>query len=237
VLAKQTLYPLTHASILDKIPHALNIGRVPLCVCLSVYLCVCVCVHVCVIFIVLCCVNFFALSNTFSYSNLFHTHWVYPLLRHAEDSLNQNFSLTLWNEVECTRMSGVQWLLVLLNVAIQQIEGKKFIYKITIRISPICVCVCVCVCFHCWSFSITDLWNLCSFLKSLEEQPCVALSLCPQFCEWKVYCVAPQNHCRNESPSQVFHTIAEFRVFLKLAVNLRAGKNFTEYGILSTPGL
>jgi hypothetical protein len=56
--------------------------------------------------------------------------------------------------MEYTRVSGVQWLLVLLNVAIQQIEGKKFIYKIIIRISPICVCVCVIIV---GQFSITDL--------------------------------------------------------------------------------
>jgi hypothetical protein len=44
--------------------------------------------------------------------------------------------------------------LVLLNVAIQQIEGKKFIYKITIRILPICVCVCM---IFVVQFAISDL--------------------------------------------------------------------------------
>jgi hypothetical protein len=37
--------------------------------------------------------------------------------------------------MECTRLFGVQLLLILLNVAIQQLEGKKFIYKITISYS------------------------------------------------------------------------------------------------------
>jgi hypothetical protein len=135
------------------------------------------------------CVNFFALSNTFSYSKLFHTHWVNPLLRYAEDSFNQNLSSTLWKEMGCTKVSDVQWLLVLLKVATQQIEGKKFIYKIKIRISPICVCVCVwsllinfpsLICgiwVHCWSHltkSLVLLW-LCVF-SSVNER-CTVLSL------------------------------------------------------------
>jgi hypothetical protein len=144
-----------------------------MCLCL---LCVWVCA--CVIFIVSSCVNFFALSNTFSYSKLFHTHWANPLLRHAEGSLNQNLSLALWKEKECTRMSGVQWLLVLLNIAIQLIEGEKFIYKRTIRISPICVCV--------WSLLI----NFPSLICGIWVH-CVALTLCLQFREWKVYCGCP----------------------------------------------
>jgi hypothetical protein len=76
-----------------------NIRISLICVCVSVSVCLCVCVAVflCVCNILLSsCINFFALSNTFLYYKLFHTHWVYLLLRHAEDSLNQNLSLTLW---------------------------------------------------------------------------------------------------------------------------------------------
>jgi hypothetical protein len=59
--------------------------------------------------------------------------------------------------MECTRVSAVKWLLVLLNIAIQQLESKKFIYKITIRISAIFLCVCVCLCNIFVQFAITDL--------------------------------------------------------------------------------
>jgi hypothetical protein len=70
-------------------------------------------------------------------------------------------------------------------------RSEKFIYKVTIRISLICVCVCVCVIIVV-QFALTDLYKLGSFLKSLEEQPCVTLTLCLYFHESKVYCVIPQ---------------------------------------------
>jgi hypothetical protein len=87
-----------------------------MCVCVHVCVCACVCVSVSVfvcvhahmIFIISSCINFFALLNTFSCYKLCHTHRVYPLVRNAEDSLNQKLSLTLWKYMECTRVSGVQ---------------------------------------------------------------------------------------------------------------------------------
>jgi hypothetical protein len=39
--------------------------------------------------------------------------------------------------------------------------------------------------------------------------------------------------CRNECPSQVFHGIQRFMVFLTAAVHWKDAHNFTDYGILS----
>jgi hypothetical protein len=69
---------------------------------------------------------------------------VYLLLRHAEVSLNQNLSLTLWKWMECRRLCDVPWLLFMLTDVIHSIECKKFTYKITLSTSQI-LCVWVCV--------------------------------------------------------------------------------------------